>query len=106
MFENFCALLLRLYPTEFRRAYGREAAQLVRDRARHERGVLLRLRLLMDLAIDLGATSLHAWQPSQPSLARVDDAPRFDVIDVHGLRPAALAVGVLASMLMFASFTL
>jgi hypothetical protein len=25
MFEAFCALLLRLYPAEFRRAYGREA---------------------------------------------------------------------------------
>jgi hypothetical protein len=56
MFETFCALLLRIYPSEFRRAYGREAVQLIRDRARDERGVFLRLRLLMDLAIDLFAT--------------------------------------------------
>jgi hypothetical protein len=106
MFENVCALLLRLYPADFRRAYGRDAAQLVRDRARHERGVLLRIRLLMDLAIDLCATSLHGWQPAEPLLAHVDGAPRFDIIDVHGPRPEALAAGMLTSVFMFATFTL
>lgn len=106
MFENFCALLLRLYPAEFRRAYGREAMQLMRDRARHERGVFLRVRLLMDLAIDLGATSLHGWHPGKPLLARIDGAPRFDIIDIHGPRPEALAAGMLTSIVMFATFTL
>src|SRR2546428_4446301 len=106
MFENVCALLLRRYPADFRRAYGREAVQLVRDRARHERGVLLRVRLLMDLAIDLCATSLHGWQPAKPLLARVYGAPRFDIIDVHGPRPEALAAGLLTSIFMFATFTL
>jgi hypothetical protein len=106
MFEHFCALLLRLYPAEFRRTYGSEAVQLMRDRARDERGVIARLRLLMDLAIDLFATSLHGWQTSEPVLARVDDAPRFDIIEVRGPRPAALAAGMLASILMFASFPL
>jgi hypothetical protein len=106
MFENVCALLLRLYPAEFRRAYGREAVQLMRDRARHERGVLRRIRLLMDLAIDLCATFLHGWQPAKPLLARVYGAPRFDIIDVHGPRPEALAAGLLTSIFMFATFTL
>lgn len=106
MFENFCALLLRLYPAEFRRAYGCEAMQLMRDRARHERGVFLRVRLLMDLAIDLGAISVHGWEPGKPLLARIDDAPRFDIIDVHGPRPEALAAGMLISIVMFATFTL
>lgn len=106
MFEKFCALLLRIYPTEFRRAYGREAVQLIRDRARHERGVFLRVRLLVDLAIDLFATWLHGWQPGKPLIARIDGAPRFDIIDVHGPRPEALAAGMLTSILMFASFTL
>lgn len=106
MFENFCALLLRLYPAEFRRAYGREAMQLMRDRARHERGVFFRVRLLIDLAIDLGATSLRGWQPSKPLLARIDGAPRFDIIDVHGPRPEALAAGMMTSMVMFTAFTL
>jgi hypothetical protein len=106
MFENVCALLLRLYPAEFRRAYGREAVQLMRDRARHERGVLLRIRLLMDLAIDFCATSLHGWQPAKPLLAQVDGAPRFDIIAVHGPCPEALAAGLLTSTFMFATFTL
>jgi hypothetical protein len=106
MFDSFCALLLRLYPAEFRRAYGAEAVQLMTDRARHERGVFLRVRLLMDLAIDLGATSLQGWQSSKPLLAGLDGAPRFDIIDIHGPRPEALAVGMLTSLLMFATFTL
>jgi hypothetical protein len=106
MFENLCALLMRLYPAEFRRAYGHEAVQLLKDRAGHERGVFLRVRLLIDLAIDLGATSLQRWQPSEPLLARMDSAPRFDIIDVHRPRRDALAVGLLMSMLMFATFTL
>ena len=102
MFERFCALLLRIYPAGFRRAYGREAVQLVRDRARHERGVFLRARLLLDLAIDLFATWRHGWQPGTAITARIDGAPRFDIIEVHGPRPEALAAGMLTSMLMFA----
>src|SRR4029434_3984565 len=42
----------------------------------------------------------------KPSLARVDGAPRFDVIEVHGPRPEALAAGMLTSIFLFASFTL
>ena len=106
MFERLCALLLRIYPAGFRRAYGREAVQLIRDRARHERGVFLRARLLLDLAIDLFATWRHGWQPGAALTARIDDAPRFDIIEAHGPRPEALAAGMLTSMLMFASFTL
>jgi hypothetical protein len=105
MFEAFCALLLRLYPAGFRRAYGDEARQLIRDRARQERGVFLRLRLVMDLTMDLLATSV-SWQPATAVLARVDGTPRFDFIEAHRPRPEALAAGMLTSMLMFASFTL
>ncbi|HVH86970.1 MAG TPA: S41 family peptidase, partial [Terriglobales bacterium] len=71
-----------------------------------ERGVFLRLRLLMDLAMDLFATSLHGWQLGMPLLGRIDAAPRFDIIEVHGPRPEALAAGMLTSLLMFASFML
>src|SRR5690349_23868083 len=106
MFEHFCVLLLRLYPAGFRRAYGDEAVQLIRDRARHERGALRRVRLLLDLAIDLGALSLRGWRQEQRSLAATDGRPRFDVIHVDAPRPAALAVGMMASILMFAAFPL
>jgi hypothetical protein len=106
MFEHFCVLLLRLYPAEFRRAYGGDAVQLMRDRARHERGAFRRARLLMDLAVDLGALSLHSWRREQRPLAATDGPPRFDVIHVDAPRPAALAVGMMASILMFAAFPL
>jgi Peptidase family S41 len=109
MFERFCALLLRLYPPEFRRAYGDDAAQLIRDRASDERGVLKRTRLLMDLTADLFAISLRGWHGARPLVANSgqrDGTPRFDVIEVSGPRPEALAVGLLTSALMFASFTL
>jgi len=106
MFEHFCILLLRLYPAEFRRAYGGDAVQLMRDRARHERGAFRRVRLLMDLAIDVGALSLHGWPQEQRSLAATDGRPRFDIIQGNAPRPAALAVGMMTSILLFAAFPL
>lgn len=106
MFEHFCVLLLRLYPAEFRRAYGGDAVQLMRDRARHEQGAFRRVRLLMDLAIDVLALSLRGWRQEQRPLAAAEGRPRFDIIHVDAPRPAALAVGMMASILMFAAFPL
>jgi hypothetical protein len=105
MCERLCALLLRLYPAEFRQAYGPEALQLMADRARDERGVFPRLRLLMDLVLDLGAVSLDRWQAGTPLLAPIQGSPRFDTIDVHRPSAAALAVGMAVSILMFEAFT-
>jgi len=104
MFERLCAYLFCLYPIEFRRACGRDAWQLIRDRIRDERGVFLRMRLLADLVMDLFATS-RRWQPAASSLARIDGGPRFDIIEVHGPKPQTLAVGMFTSVLMFASFS-
>ena len=65
MFNALCALLLRLCPSAFRREYGREAVQLMRDRAGDERGAVLRAHLLMDLTTDLLATRLHGWHHAE-----------------------------------------
>ena len=105
MFDRVVAFLLRLYPEEFRRVYGRDALQLMWDRAGHERGVRLRARLLMDLTRDLVVTSL-TWSPPAPVLARTDGTPRFDILTPHRPRPEALAAGTLTSMLMLVSFAL
>jgi hypothetical protein len=105
MFDRVVAFLLRLYPEEFRRVYGRDALQLMWDRAGHERGVRLRARLLMDLTRDLVVTSL-TWRPPAPVLARADGAPRFDILRPHRPRPEALAAGTMTSMLMLVSFAL
>jgi hypothetical protein len=105
MFDRVVAFLLRLYPEEFRRVYGRDALQLMWDRAGHERGVRLRARLLMDLTRDLVVTSL-TWSPPAPVLARTDGAPRFDILRPHRPRPEALVAGTMTSMLMLVSFAL
>src|SRR5688572_14685991 len=97
MFDTICTLLLRLYPAEFRRAYGQDALQLIRDRARDEHGVLLRARLVTDLAIDLFLTSL-TWRPPEVAVARFEGGPRFDTLEGHRPRPSALAAGMLTSM--------
>lgn len=52
MSERVYALLLRLYPSSFRRFYGEEAMLLFRDRAGDERGLTARLRLWMDILAD------------------------------------------------------
>ena len=101
MFEAICALLLRCYPAGFRRAYGRDAAQLIRDRAQHERGFVKRVRLLTDLTGDLFALSLRGWEPG-PVLARTDSGPRFDIIEPHHTRPEAIAMGMVVTMLALA----
>jgi hypothetical protein len=105
MFDRVVALLLRLYPEEFRRVYGRDALQLMWDRAGHERGVRLRARLLIDLTKDLVVTSL-TWSPPAPALARTDGMPRFDILTPHRPRPEAIAAGALTSILMLISFGL
>jgi uncharacterized protein (TIGR03435 family) len=104
MFDRLCTLLLRLYPAEFRRMYGCESLQLIKDRIAHERGPALRARLLFDLVSDLFTTSV-SWQPP-PQLARVDGMPRFVFIEGHRPRPQAMAAGTFASMAMLATFTL
>src|SRR6187401_1585467 len=105
MFDRIVAFLLRLYPEEFRRVYGRDALQLMWDRAGHERGVRLRTRLLIDLAKDLVVTSL-TWSPPAPVLARTDGMSRFDILRPHRPRPEAMAAGTLTSMLLLLSFAL
>ena len=106
-YQAFCALFCGgCTPADSRRANRREAVQLMKCRSQHERGVLLRIRLLMK-AIDLCATSLHGWQPAKPLLPIVERTPRFDIIDVHGPSSKALAAGTLASLLIrFATLTM
>jgi hypothetical protein len=109
MFERFIALLIRLYPIGFRESYGREALQLMRDRARDERGVALRLRLCVDLLRDALSMSLKGWSPAEPALMNAPGSvrvPSFQIIEQGGPKPQSLMAGMLSSMLMFATFTL
>src|SRR5207302_10145883 len=68
MSEKIDAWLLRLFSSGFRKAYGEEALQLVRDRCRDEKGFLLRLRLWLDLLGDLALSVPRAYFRVQSEL--------------------------------------
>jgi hypothetical protein len=68
MSEKIYALLLRLYPSHFREAYGEESLQLFRDRARDEKGFFLTLRLWLDLLADLAISVPREYGYVQPAL--------------------------------------
>jgi hypothetical protein len=71
MSEKLYALLLRLYPSHFRKAYGDQAQQLVRDRLRDESGFFPRLRLWLNLIADLAISIPREHRRLQPTLAHV-----------------------------------
>jgi hypothetical protein len=108
MSEWLLTWLLRLYPKEFRRQYGAEALQLMRDRARDERGVRLQLRLWVDLVADLVSVSLGNPWPIKPILmsanASAGRAPSLLLPESSSRRPQRLAAGI-ASIGMFAAFS-
>ena len=64
MSEKIFAFLLRLYPAGFRRQFGAEAVQLVRDRLREEQGVRLKARIWLDLLADFAAGLPQAYRNS------------------------------------------
>jgi hypothetical protein len=81
MFEKIYACLLRLYPPAFRRRFGTEALQLVRDRLLDERGLFRRLRLSFDLLLDLIGALPQAYRNSYVEVRAIASAtPHFDGI--------------------------
>jgi hypothetical protein len=106
MLEKIYAFLLRLYPAEFRDAYGREALQLIRDRARDERGIVLKLRLSFDLATDLLAMRFRSRHERSLITAgdSRDSGPSFPILEWVAPRPEPLAVGMLLALVMIVTF--
>lgn len=107
--ERIYALLLRLYPARFRRAYGEEALQLIRDRMRDERGFAARARLWLDLLGDL-AVSLPREYRSGPRAVAVAVAPAqgagmpgFHSLEEEALSSRSLLSGTLAALLVYGS---
>jgi hypothetical protein len=103
MSEKIYALLLRLYPAHFRKAYAEEALQLFRDRARDEKGFFPALRLWLDVLADLAFTVpseyFHVQRPliSAPAPQRSHGMPAFFVLENESPRLAALLLGGLLS---------
>jgi hypothetical protein len=111
MSEKVYALLLCLFPSRFREAYGDEALQLFRDRARDEKGLLPRIRLGLDLFADLAISVPREYFYAEPELLgaagqRLGGTPSFYFLGDEAPRPGALFLGTilsLAALLIFSS---
>jgi len=110
MSEKMYALLLRLYPSHFRDAYGDEALQLFRDRARDEKGFFPTLWLWLDLLADLAISVPREYGYVQPALVaasaqrRLAGVPAFHVLQGESPRPGALLFGSALSLAVLSTF--
>ena len=110
MSEKIYALLLRLFPSHFRKEYGEESLQLFRDRARDERGFTPRLRLWFDLLVDLAISVPREYFYAEPELVtpsgqRLSAGPTFYFLRDERPRPGALALGAVFSLAALATFS-
>ncbi|MCU1225098.1 MAG: Ig-like domain repeat protein [Edaphobacter sp.] len=109
MSEKIYAWLLRLYPSSFQRAYGEEALQLFRDRARDERGFLSSLRLWLDLLGDLAISLPREYRAASAAVVisqapyLSDGTPSFHTLDVEALSFRSLCYGGVASLVVYGS---
>jgi Peptidase family S41 len=104
MSEKIYAWLLRLYPSHFREEYGGEALQLLRDRARDERGFFPTLRLWLDLLADLAISIPREYRNVRPAFigslvqTRLDGGPSFYVLEDGSPRLGAIFFGGVLSL--------
>jgi hypothetical protein len=112
MSEKIYTWLLRLFPSQFREAYGEEALQLFRDRVRDEKGFLARLRLWLDLLADLAISVPQQYLHLEPALAgrsalqRLYGTPSFFVLGDEAPRPGALLLGGALTLTALAAFSI
>jgi hypothetical protein len=110
MSEKIYALLLRLFPSHFRKAYGEEALQLFRDRTRDERGLLPGFQLWFDLLADLTISVPREYFYAEPELFAassqgLDGTPSFYVLGDQSPRPGALFLGGMMSLVALLTFS-
>jgi hypothetical protein len=110
MSEKVYALLLRLYPSRFRKEYEGEALQLVRDRLRHETGLIRRVLLWVDLAVDMFSGLPHAYRNSYsmtnaPALSPDSGGkPSFGLLEKTPLGPESIAFGSALALIAVLGF--
>lgn len=110
MSEKVYALLLWLYPSRFRKEYGGEALQLVRDRLRNETGWIRRARLWVDLAADMFSGLPHAYRNSYsmtnaPALSPDSGGkPSFGLLEKTPLRPESIVFGSALALIAVSAF--
>lgn len=107
MSERIYLLLLRLYPSRFRRSYGEEALQLFRDRLQDETGFLRRSRLWLELVIDLGALHVRGYHETVAVRAAVVEhgtgVPSFASVEEQALEFRFLLWGGVFSLVLCGS---
>jgi hypothetical protein len=102
-------ILLGLYPSQFREAYGDEAIQLFRNRLRDEPGFLSRGRLWWDLLFDVVVSlprEIRNLRPSSVGLSSgqgLEGVPCFDVLENRLPRPEAVCLGAVLSVVALAA---
>lgn len=112
MSEKIYALLVRLYPSHFREAYGEAALQLFRDRARDEKGFFSRVRLWFDLLTDLAISvpreyhHMHGTLVAASARSRMEGGPSLFVLEDESPRPGALFLGGMLTLLALAGFSM
>lgn len=94
MSEKLYALLLRLYPACFRAVYGEEALQVFRDRLRDEVGFFAKLRLWIDLFLDLAISVPREHRARRPALSPSRaHTGLFRILEDQPPRPGAFLLG-------------
>jgi Peptidase family S41/N-terminal domain of Peptidase_S41 in eukaryotic IRBP len=110
MSEKIYALLLRLFPSQFRETYGEEALLLFRDRARDETGLSSRARLWFDMLADLVISVPREYFYAEPELIvasgqRFGGTPSFYFLGDNAPRPGALLLGTALSIAAALTFS-
>ena len=112
MSEKLYSCLIRLFPTSFQKAYGEEALQLFRDRAREEKGFRAGVRLWLDLLSDLVTSLPRSYQslPAPLAVSRrersVDGTPSFMMLEGETLSLGSLLYGGVTSLAVYGSICL
>jgi Peptidase family S41 len=110
MSEKIYAFLLRLYPAAFRKMYGEDVMQLVRDRLRDETGFVNRLRLWSDLVVDLAMSLPSEYRNAQPILSATqsssDGVPVFHVLEERPIGPGTLFAAVICFLAVLGTLSL
>jgi len=95
--ERLYRVLLRLYPAEFRREYGREMTQLVRDRSRHESSIRVGFDVLCDLIATAPKEQAHVLlNDLRYALRAIRRTPVFSLTVM-----ATVALAIAANTAMF-----
>lgn len=110
MSEKLYALLFRLYPARFRAAWRDQALELIRDRARHERGLVPHLRLWLDLLADFAVSLPCTYARDHAALAPAaptppTGVPSFCMLEKQPIRSSAFFFGTVVSVVALAIVT-